>query len=458
MFMEIPKLSIRFIDSLNFLQMPLKSFPKTFGMNELKKGYFPHYFNKECNNYVGPLPSKKHHGYNQKKSDERTKFLKWYEERVSENYVFEFKKEILEYCRSDVDILRRSIMKLREDFIQLENIDPLRYITIASVCMTIYRSNYMPKKTIAIVPESVKTDNFSKMSIMWLNYVSNGVNIQHALNGGEKRLTIDNKAYKVDGFCEETNTIYEFYGCFWYGCSKCYKPNVVNSKNQKDMGTLNDQTIKKRETIENAGYNHISIYECQLAKNKDFRKFAKNFIVEPLNPREGFYGGRVNASKLVHNFKNIECGRYEDVLFLYPTFQYYQKYPIDHPTKVFNPEKYEQSRYGLIKCKVVAPKGDPAFRDQRLDDHDQGKTQSQTRSRIAEMGHFLQITIARKTRPFLKKNYRISRDRKMQKWATFCKLRSQEKLYHFSRKTIRFVLIANCRIGPLSSNYDRKKN
>ena len=78
MFMEIPKLSIRFIDSLNFLQMPLKSFPKTFGMNELKKGYFPHYFNKKCNeNYVGPIPSKKHYGYNQMKPDERAKFLKW---------------------------------------------------------------------------------------------------------------------------------------------------------------------------------------------------------------------------------------------------------------------------------------------------------------------------------------------------------------------------------------------
>ena len=35
MFMEIPKLSIRFIDSLNFLLMHLKSFPKTFDMNEL---------------------------------------------------------------------------------------------------------------------------------------------------------------------------------------------------------------------------------------------------------------------------------------------------------------------------------------------------------------------------------------------------------------------------------------
>ena len=40
MFMEMPELRIRFIGSLNFLQMPLKSFPKTFGLDELKKGYF----------------------------------------------------------------------------------------------------------------------------------------------------------------------------------------------------------------------------------------------------------------------------------------------------------------------------------------------------------------------------------------------------------------------------------
>ena len=29
----------------------------------------------------------------------------------------------------------------------------------------------------------------------------------------------------------------------------CYKPNIINSKNQKDMGTLNDQTTEKREGI-----------------------------------------------------------------------------------------------------------------------------------------------------------------------------------------------------------------
>ena len=81
------------------------------------------------------------------KPDVRIDFPKWYEDRVSENYVFDFQKEIIKYCRFDVDILRRGKMKLREDFIQLENIAPLHYITITSVCMMmIYHSNYMPTK------------------------------------------------------------------------------------------------------------------------------------------------------------------------------------------------------------------------------------------------------------------------------------------------------------------------
>ena len=117
-------------------------------------------------------------------------------------------------------------------------------------------------------------------------------------------MTIDDKTYKVDGFCEETNTVYEFYGCFWHGCPKCYRSNIINTKSQKDMGTLNDLTVEKRDIIKNAGYNHVSNYECQLTENEEFQRFAKNFtqeIVEPLNPRDAFYGGRTNAT----NFKEI---------------------------------------------------------------------------------------------------------------------------------------------------------
>ena len=105
---------------------------------------------------------------------------------------------------------------------------------------------------------------------MWLNYISKDKNIQHTLNGSEKKLHINNKIYKVDRFCEEADTVYKFYGCFWHGCPHGYKPNIINSKNQKDMGTVNDQTIEKRDAIKTAGYNYVSIYECQLAENKDF--------------------------------------------------------------------------------------------------------------------------------------------------------------------------------------------
>ena len=55
--MELEEAKIKFRDSLNFLPMPLKALPKTFGLTELKKGYFPHFFNrKENQHYVGPLP------------------------------------------------------------------------------------------------------------------------------------------------------------------------------------------------------------------------------------------------------------------------------------------------------------------------------------------------------------------------------------------------------------------
>ncbi len=38
----------------------------------------------------------------------------------------------------------------------------------------------------------------------------NLVEIQHALNGGEKRIL--GTKYKADGYCESTNTVYEYNG------------------------------------------------------------------------------------------------------------------------------------------------------------------------------------------------------------------------------------------------------
>ena len=59
---------------------------------------------------------------------------------------------------------------------------------------------------------------------------------------------------------------------------------------------------------------------------------------------------------------------------------------------------------------------------------------------------------------FLKRNYTISCDRKMKKWVTLCKLRSQEKLDHFSRKPYTISHDHKFQKWAISANYDRKKN
>jgi hypothetical protein len=78
--------------------------------------------------------------------------------------------------------------------------------------------------------------------------------------------------------------------------------------------------------------------------------------VTPLNPRDAFFGGRTNVSKLKHHFKDGEKGRYVDFVSLYPTVQFFKKYPVEHPTKIFNPETFDPKWFGFIKCKVGAPR------------------------------------------------------------------------------------------------------
>lgn len=170
---------IRVIDSMSFVAQALSEFPKTFGLKEFKKGYFPHYFNTEANqNYIGQLPDKEYYGHDQMKPKRRDEFLNWYEH--NKGLEFDFNKELVEYCRSDVDILRKSCL-------DIANIDPFQYVTIASVCMAVYRSKYLKENTTAVV-KNVISDQYSESSVQWMDFLMHkrNINIQHALNGKEK--------------------------------------------------------------------------------------------------------------------------------------------------------------------------------------------------------------------------------------------------------------------------------
>lgn len=199
MSINVPVCNIRMIDSLNFIPMPLADMPESFGEVELTKGYFPHLFNRKENQRV-ILPSLldlKYYTPDSMKPGARAKFLKWYEE--NKNTPFDFQIELLRYCKSDVDILRRCCLKFRKLFMDLtrkgdtKGIDPFeKCVTIASACNLVYRTNFLEHESIAItLPHGYcPEEKQSKTAYGWLAYYahSRGVHIQHGRNGGENIL------------------------------------------------------------------------------------------------------------------------------------------------------------------------------------------------------------------------------------------------------------------------------
>jgi len=105
------------------------------------------------------------------------------------------------------------------------------------------------------------TNGYSKVAIKWIESISK--NIQHAENIGE--YCIQNTKYKVDGYDEKTNTIYEFHGCFWHGCVKCYTDREeMNPISKKTYEELFKKTIERIEIFKNLGYNVVEKWECEL--------------------------------------------------------------------------------------------------------------------------------------------------------------------------------------------------
>jgi hypothetical protein len=102
---------------------------------------------------------------------------------------------------------------------------------------------------------------YSNKQLKILNLLSSyyNINIQHAENEGE--YTISNSKYKADGYCKETNTIYEYHGNYWHGNPKIYNEYDINEVTGKTYGELYNNTIKKEKFIKEQGYNLVVIWE-----------------------------------------------------------------------------------------------------------------------------------------------------------------------------------------------------
>ena len=367
--LSMRKMGFKMIDSLNFLTMPLSEFPKTFGLTEMKKGYFPFFFNTPVNqSYVGPIPPRATYGADRWNVAKRAEFNDWYDAQVSSGVQFDLQKELLEYCRSDVSILREGCLSFREIFMEAstkegcpedKGVDPFKEcLTIASACSYVYRRNHMPLRSIALIPNSGYLGNTlqSQKALRWLYYLekTRNIKIQHYGGGREAKVA----GFKVDGL--HGRTVFEFYGDFYHGNLRKYHQNSFQPLANKTMQELYDSTMDRERRIKHAGYTVERIWEMDydvLATKADFLEKTSDFeFVEPLCPRDAYFGGRTGACRTMYKAGRNEVIKYFDVTSLYPYAMYDNEFPVGNPDIITNPVDQDiKSYFGLAKVTVLPP-------------------------------------------------------------------------------------------------------
>ena len=99
--------------------------------------------------------------------------------------------------------------------------------------------------------------------------------------------------------------------CCFLGCATCYARCTVNPVNGKTMQNLYEATIEKVCYLKEQGFNIVEMWECdlkrELEEDERMRRYFEGYdLVDPLQPRDAFFGGRTNATKLFHKCKDQE--------------------------------------------------------------------------------------------------------------------------------------------------------
>lgn len=107
-----------------------------------------------------------------------------------------------------------------------------------------------------------KRGPWSEVALEWLRSIEErlGRRIQHHRNGGEYRIPHTN--LRVDGWDEETGTIYEFHGDYWHGNPDVYPEDTPHPDVKgKTMGELYQATMEKEQLLRDMEYRVVSIWE-----------------------------------------------------------------------------------------------------------------------------------------------------------------------------------------------------
>lgn len=367
MAVRLKVLKIRFIDSYRFIPISLRSFTKTFGIQELTKGYFPYRFlTPDRRYYEGRMPGIEWFDFDMLRGREYEDALEWYSEHKDDS--INLYEMCMKYCESDVALLREGCLKFRELFLSItkNEIDPFQSLTIASVCMLIFRRFYLPCDTIAVLKAS---DN-DLLAFEWL--YSRGKKDQIKI---EKSIEYEGCVWT--GVSEDMKTWYMYLRCADYGCTRCFSGFTVHPTLFRPMFDLSKDWNQRLEDMHAKGYKVIYKFACEWdaeRKNQNNQELLIDYVSDPrdkpLSIRDSFFGGRTSPIKLYKKCGPREKIRYLDYTSLYPSVNFgvhrglteesYKtekvlSYPVGHPIRITDNFEPLENYFGFVKCRIIPP-------------------------------------------------------------------------------------------------------
>lgn len=156
--------------------MGLAALPTAFGIQDKSKGRFP-YNLLTMDNYNSdepqPFPPLSAFEPDQLKEKDKKGLIEWYNARLALNEPYSFKHELHTYCANDVEILLKVLMKFRQMFKSITDIDPLtRQFTLASIAMESFRANHLGDYKVGVTPISSYNSRVASISgNIWLDWI-----------------------------------------------------------------------------------------------------------------------------------------------------------------------------------------------------------------------------------------------------------------------------------------------
>ena len=129
-----------------------------------------------------------------------------------------------------------------------------------------YERAFYPKQTCSFI------------AIKWLEWEAKkrGIHIHHARcgHGGEREIL----GARVDGYHPESKTVFQFHGCLWHGCEKCYPedrqglvlqktrqgkviPRLDDQKKPMNRKTAYELTLQRTQSLRKEGYRVVEKWE-----------------------------------------------------------------------------------------------------------------------------------------------------------------------------------------------------